>query len=85
MELSRIGASGLDDRENGQGCKVSKAIEEAHKDETPPIYNHPSAYGRVNPFNPCLPFANSRTCNNYPSFGQTWAPFDKSPDWYALN
>lgn len=85
MELSRIRASGLDDRESGQQCKLSKAIEDVHRDEDPPIYNHAAAYGRVNPFNPCLPFTDSRTCNDRPSFGQTWAPFDESADWYSLN
>jgi hypothetical protein len=33
-------------------------------------------YGRVNPFNPCLPLWNSRTCPRVIEFGNTWAPFD---------
>jgi hypothetical protein len=33
-------------------------------------------YGRVNPFNPCLPYYNSRTCPRYIEFGSSWAPFD---------
>jgi hypothetical protein len=33
------------------------------------------AHGRVNPYNPCLPFDDSRTCPiSYP-FGHPWAPF----------
>ena len=46
--------------------------------------NHPDAYGRVNPFNPCLPFTESRTCTDYVD-DNTGAPFDDSPNWYALN
>ena len=85
MELSRIRASGLDDRENGQECKVDTDLLESFSEVTPPWSHHPSAYGQVNPFNPCLPFTDSRTCNNYPAFDDAWAPFDDSPDWFSLN
>ena len=37
-------------------------------------------YGRVNPFNPCLPDTDSRTCPIYTEFGNAWAPFD-GPPW----
>jgi hypothetical protein len=37
-------------------------------------------YGRVSPFNPCLPFVNSRTCPTYTPFTDAWAPFD-GPPW----
>jgi hypothetical protein len=33
-------------------------------------------WGRVNPFNPCLPDTTSRTCPSYTPFGTSWAPFD---------
>jgi hypothetical protein len=37
-------------------------------------------YGRVNPFNPCLPDIHSRTCPTYvPLGGGAWAPFDGPP------
>jgi hypothetical protein len=37
--------------------------------------------GRVNPFNPCLPDRNSRTCPTYIPFGgDAWAPYD-GPPW----
>ena len=85
MELSRIAASGLDDRENGESCRVAEAIEDLFENVDPPHYWHPDAYGRVNPFNPCLPARTSRTCNRFSSFEQKWAPFDQSPDWFALN
>ncbi len=38
------------------------------------------AYGRVNPFNPCLPYTGSRTCPSYIPFNGAWAPFDGLPD-----
>jgi hypothetical protein len=40
------------------------------------------AYGRVNPFNPCLPYKDSRTCPTYIPFSGAWAPFD-GPPWDA--
>jgi hypothetical protein len=52
---------------------------------SPPATNHPSAYGRVNPYNPCLPATWARTCDLHPSFGDAGAPFDDSPNWYSLN
>jgi IPT/TIG domain len=87
MELSRIAASNPheDDRELGRSCKLAKAIQEALEGAEPPIYWHPDSYGRVNPFNPCLPVTSSRTCNTHSSFEGGWAPFDDSPDWFALN
>ncbi len=47
--------------------------------------NHPNVYGRVNPFNPCLPNPQSRTCPGYVEFGNDFAPFDGSTNWYSLN
>ena len=76
MELSRFDASGLFDGEGS--CKPDP---DAPK---PPDTNHPNAYGRVNPFNPCLPFTESRTCARYIN-SNTGAPFDGSPNWYSLN
>ena len=80
MELSRIDASGgLNDTDPNKG--------ECHPADTlpqPPATNHPAAYGRVNPFNPCLPAIFSRTCPSHPD-ANTGAPFDGSPNWYSLN
>jgi len=47
----------------------------------------------VNPFNPCLPFIGSRTCDTYIPFAGAWAPFDgpayspdgDDPDYLVLN
>jgi IPT/TIG domain len=85
MELSRIRASGHDDTEAGQQCQLAEAIEDLFENVDPPHYWHPDDYGRVNPFNPCLPVTRSRSCNRFPSFEKKWAPFDQSPDWFALN
>ena len=47
--------------------------------------NHPNAYGRINPFNPCLPASWSRTCELHPEFSNAGAPFDDSTNWLSLN
>jgi hypothetical protein len=78
MELSRNAASGLWDAEP-QGCKPAAGL------PTPPATHHPDTYGRVNPFNPCLPAVWSRTCTLHPGFSSTSAPFDGSLDWASLN
>jgi hypothetical protein len=87
MELSRIAATNgtWDDREPGEPCKVAEFIEDMFDNVDPPWYWHDDVYGRVNPFNPCLPQKWSRTCNRTPTFDQKWAPFDQSPNWFSLN
>jgi hypothetical protein len=77
MELSRNLDSGEDDRKAGQDCKAAEGL------PSPPATNHASTYGRVNPYNPCLPASWSRTCPLYA--GSSFAPFDDSPNWYSLN
>jgi hypothetical protein len=80
LEVSRMQASGLSDLEAGsRACKPAAGL------PAPPATNHPGAYGRVNPFNPCLPASWSRTCDLHPGLDGTTAPFDGSPDWYSLN
>ncbi len=49
------------------------------KDLAPAAGNPSPSYGRVNPFNPCLPNPDSRTCPTYIPFGGAWAPFDGPP------
>jgi len=80
MEMSRIDASGYDDREPGKLCTPRTTGLPA----LDPLNNHSGAYGRVNPFNPCLPKRWSRTCPSKVS-SDTGAPFDGSPNWYSLN
>jgi hypothetical protein len=78
MELSRLAASHLWDGESS--CRPLQSL------PTPPATNHPDAYGRVNPFNPCLPAVTSRTCSLHPGFGSgSGAPFDGSLNWASLN
>ena len=78
MELSRIAASGINDT-NGQECKASADPALGSPE------HHPDAFGRMNPFNPCLP----ATWSAAPARGyineSTGAPFDDSPNWYSLN
>ena len=78
MELSRNAASGLDDRKPGMLCTPQ---------DDPPLpedFWHPDEYGRVNPFNPCLPNTKSRTCPKIVN-AELGAPLDGSPNWYSLN
>ena len=42
-------------------------------------------HGRVNPYNPCLPYLDSRTCERHPSIENKYAPFDDSPNYLILN
>ena len=69
MELSRNAASG---RTFAQACKAGGV------DPAP-------ARGRVNPFNPCLPYTDSRTCARHPGLDGAFAPFDGSPDYLVAN
>jgi IPT/TIG domain len=73
MELSRLAAvAGL----RGQDNRCGK--EEGPADPTP-------ARGRVNPYNPCLPYADSRTCERHPNLAQLYAPFDpEAPNYLVL-
>ena len=84
MELSRIRATGMvyDDRKGPvkADCKADEDVL-----PKPPAPNHNDAYGRVNPFNPCLPDVHARTCPRSFQFGHAPAPFDDSPAWWALN
>jgi hypothetical protein len=90
MELSRWAASGLDDSQDGSPCRVKAGIvfdqTDNNGDGKPDNPNsvHPTAYGRVNPFNPCLPSKYSRTCELHPSLSGAGAPFDDSPNWFSL-
>lgn len=89
MELSRNAASGhldiyadLAGFNDGAGseCKLPEEPELAENKQ-----HHPDVYGRVNPFNPCLPDTLSRTCELHPGLSSGGAPFDGSPNWLALN
>jgi hypothetical protein len=84
MELSRINASGLDDT---KGLISGPAATICIPDPSlPPAgeINHPDEYGRVNPFNPCLPYTWARSCSTKIGFEDAWAPFDGSVNWIAI-
>jgi hypothetical protein len=68
-EMSRNAASG---HPIVKGCNTEGAVK------------YPPDPGRVNPFNPCLPNANARTCTRHPGLTLTPAPFDGS-DYNVLN
>ncbi|HYM58967.1 MAG TPA: IPT/TIG domain-containing protein [Solirubrobacteraceae bacterium] len=79
QELSRNAASGWVDWDPSAGqCTPKDNLPQ------PPAKHHDTDYGRVNPFNPCLPSTSARTCVRHP-FAGAGAPFDGSPDWYSLN
>jgi len=91
MELSRNAASGHADwNRNRTLCTVDDTLakprdsEDPNQEQDDQVLHHPDDYGRVNPFNPCLPYTWSRTCTQHPGIDSAGAPFDNSPDWYAL-
>lgn len=90
MELSRFAASGHVDWQAGSPCRIRGDIvfdqTDNNGDGKPDNPNRlpDHFYGRVNPFNPCLPATNSRTCSRHPSLSQSGAPFDDSPNWLSL-
>ena len=82
FELTLVGRSTGALAFNADGPAVQTALETIW--EADPNSNHPNAYGRVNPFNPCLPATWSRTCPRVVG-PDTGAPFDNSLNWVALN
>jgi len=92
MELSRNMASGNVDWDAHDGeCVLDAAIPSTGPDGPDPdtepdplAYWHETDYGRVNPFNPCLPYPWSRVCPSGIEFDNEFAPFDGSTDWFAL-
>ncbi|HYI18294.1 MAG TPA: IPT/TIG domain-containing protein [Solirubrobacteraceae bacterium] len=70
MELSRNAASG---RGFGASCDEKTAPTSA----TP-------LKGVVNPYNPCIPYTDSRTCERHPSLSSPYFPFDTSAPFYQV-
>jgi hypothetical protein len=81
MELSRVLASHVYDAKNGIECKKPDPPVGA----ATPIQRHSNLYGRMNPYNPCLPAEWSRTCTRHHDLNGDSAPFDESTNWYSLN
>ena len=74
MELSRKAAAAGDRLQTGVCGKDDGEIAEG------------PTQGRVNPYNPCLPYVYSRTCTRHPSIEKPFAPFDpEAPNYLILN
>ena len=91
---------GADDQDHDD---IANVVELSRKANTGRPFDDPEAdaalisgdpvRGRVQPFNPCLPFRDSRTCPTYIPFDNPWAPFDgppwkmdgKDPNYLVLN
>ncbi len=78
MELSRMDASkapgrpdGHDDTD-GRQCVPLEGLD-------PDAPRHPDDYGKVQPFDPCDPNYNSRTCDRHPVIGAS-----VDPNWWSL-
>ena len=90
MEVSRTRASHVSDREAGVDCRVDPTLlipKDLDGDGQPDqqVLRHPDQFGRINPFNPCLPFRDSRTCPRFVEIdGTPYAPFDLSVNWVSL-
>jgi hypothetical protein len=80
-DASRVGGIGLYDAKGGIEC-----MEPVVPPGTPtPVQRHADRYGRVNPYNPCMPAIWSRTCERHHDINGDSAPFDESANWYSLN
>ena len=75
MEVSRWAASHLDDSIGT--CDPDPTLDSSDR------AHHANVYGMVNPFNPCEPNLNSRTCPKVIGFTDVPAPFT-GPYWWAL-
>ncbi len=90
MEVSRFAASGEKDWQAGSPCRISDSVEftdvDLNGDGKPDSAKllHDTSYGRVNPFNPCLPHVRSRTCNRFPSLSSPWAPFNAEDTYFYV-
>ena len=47
-------------------------------------YSAAPAQGAVNPYNPCLPYTDSRTCERHPSLTNKYFPFDPEVPFYEV-
>jgi hypothetical protein len=82
VELSRIAASaGLNERDDKIDGMVTGGSADCVSDVDlePDAPRHPTRFGKVNPFNPCDPDPDSRTCRRVVPFGLV-----EGPDWWSL-
>ena len=76
---------GADDQDHDDIPNIVELSRNAHSGRAMNSVSATPPHGRVNPFNPCLPFRNSRTCPTYVPFEGAWAPFDGSADYVVRN
>jgi hypothetical protein len=86
MELSRFAASTYQYDETDDGQKGTITGGGPHCKPDPDLKDdekrHPTAYGRVNPFNRCLPDPKSRTCPLNVPLSSAFP--GSGPEWWAL-
>ncbi|HZB75251.1 MAG TPA: IPT/TIG domain-containing protein [Solirubrobacteraceae bacterium] len=70
MELSRNAAT-------GRALIVSCGADKNPTDPNP-------IHGVVNPYNPCVPYVDSRTCERHPSLDTPYFPFDAEAPFYQV-
>jgi hypothetical protein len=72
----------------GPDCKLDKELPpKGEEGEPAPMWHGPGAYGRVNPFNPCLPWTEARTCPRVIDPDDKFTPMDESQpshQWFSL-
>jgi hypothetical protein len=75
---------GADDQDHDDISNLAEVSRNMASGKLPGVVNNTPAWGRVNPFNPCLPDTGSRTCPIYVPAQNAWAPFDGSPDYAVV-
>jgi hypothetical protein len=75
---------GYDDQDHDDWSNIDERSRSKLPAATHPAYASQTGledfFIAVNPYNPCLPNANARTCSLYVPFTNAWAPFDGSID-----
>jgi hypothetical protein len=75
---------GYDDQDHDGWSNIDERSRRALPAASNPVYAGQTGldglFIAVNPYNPCLPDANSRACTLHPPFVDPWAPFDGHVD-----
>ena len=72
---------GNDDQDHDDWTNIQERERDTPAETFGPLIGNPLALGAVlaiNPYNPCLPYKDSRSCTEHPPFQNPWAPFDDS-------
>jgi hypothetical protein len=75
---------GADDQDHDDISNLGEASRNMASGRMPGSTGDTPWWGRVNPFNPCLPDTGSRTCPIYIPAQNAWAPFDGSTDYAVV-